>query len=238
MIKRRRIDTNELQVQSGEKNRTSTAFRVSSQDKGPEQYASFCYYRMERMRAIIVPEALAKAAGVELVDRVSHMPVDKRCMIFGSLYKHMDKRPSILDDLAPNRARSKKKAAAAAAMPVAQSLSTHLIGGELTSANDILWLEDEFGRVLLSPDPEFPDGLAVERLVSGISLCAVGKLTEIGTFLVERVIWRPPAALACRLMSLFLFLHLEFSSHRSHAFSLTARSTSLRLFRFRTQLWP
>eukprot|EP00127_Corallochytrium_limacisporum_P006466 Clim_evm9s228 gene=Clim_evmTU9s228 len=141
-------------------------FRVDNRMSG-EQYAMLYFIRLKLMIKNGLKQAALDRWGSELdTVKISKVSETSKCIVIGTVYKQMEKKPSVLDEFADGKAKA--LAEANAKEPKHVSVET-----------DHLILEDESGRCTLSGN------VPVGEVVTGIVMAAKGEEDDEGYFHVE-----------------------------------------------------
>ena len=132
------------------------------------QYSQVYFYRLVKLRPIVIEAAERKWPGVPYV-RVLDVSEEREVFTVGTLYKEMALKPSILDEYTKER-----------------SLGQQLGNARFTQASDGAVLEDENARVTLQTGcPQSGDGgLDVGDMATGTVVAVRGKVAPSGEFVV------------------------------------------------------
>ncbi|TFK55281.1 hypothetical protein OE88DRAFT_1674999 [Heliocybe sulcata] len=139
------------------------------------QYANIYFVRLRLLRGAVEKRAHARWKDVQgspiLVPRVLDVLKSRLCYIVGTVYMDMPQKPNVLADIGRDR-----------------SIPPPPPRDKIYSADDIVSLEDESGRIRLIGEP-----VEKARLVTGVIIAALGMETPNGEFQVVDIC---PAGLA------------------------------------------
>mmetsp|Transcript_17021 Transcript_17021/g.50801 ORF Transcript_17021/g.50801 Transcript_17021/m.50801 type:complete len:486 (+) Transcript_17021:287-1744(+) len=135
-------------------------FRVK--DKSYGQYAQSYFVRLALMRPILKARAQRDFPGLP-VEGILNLPEAKECVVIGTAYKEMKLKPNILDEYVKER-----------------GVSTVADSGKLTSADDVMILEDEKARMVLRSTDDL-----IGRVTTGVALIVKGSAVPGGDFVVS-----------------------------------------------------
>jgi len=131
------------------------------------QYSQVYFYRLVKLRPIVIEAAEQKWPGVPYV-RVLDVSEEREVFTVGTLYKEMALKPSILDEYTKER-----------------SLGQQLGNARFAQASDGAVLEDENARVTLARSAAGDDdGLDVGNMATGTVVAVRGKVAPSGEFVV------------------------------------------------------
>lgn len=131
------------------------------------QYSQVYFYRLVKLRPIVIEAAEQKWPGVPYV-RVLDVSEEREVFTVGTLYKEMALKPSILDEYTKER-----------------SLGQQLGNARFAQASDGAVLEDENARVTLACSGAGEGGgLDVGEMATGTVVAVRGKVAPSGEFVV------------------------------------------------------
>lgn len=136
-----------------------------------QQFDSLYSARLHQLRPTLIERS--REAWGKRKEKVAHVPrvldvvKGQLCYVIGTVYIEMPLKANVLEDIAKD-----------------QSLAAIPAQTKRTSDSDIVMLEDESGRVRLTGDI-----LAGEKLVTGVTLAALGLETPTGDFEVREIVY-------------------------------------------------
>ncbi|KAF8606663.1 hypothetical protein BDV93DRAFT_553821 [Ceratobasidium sp. AG-I] len=147
-------------------------FNLTAGEKNyAQQFDSVYSARLHQLRPTLIERS--KEVWGKRKEKPTHVPrvldvvKGQLCYIIGTAYIEMPLKANVLDDIAKD-----------------QSLAALPVQTKRASETDVVTLEDESGRVALTGDI-----LAGEKLVTGVTLAALGLETSTGDFEVREVIY-------------------------------------------------
>ncbi|GBG66496.1 hypothetical protein CBR_g63079 [Chara braunii] len=130
-----------------------------------QQYSNVYYMRLQLLRPVLKERVQSTWPGMR-ISNVLNLEEGVECAVIGTIYKHMQLKPSILDEYAKERSN----------VPL-------VTASKFVRDDDHLILEDESGRVKL-----VGDGVDVGGYVTGVVVGVLGRETGSGEFHVSALV--------------------------------------------------
>eukprot|EP00249_Psilotum_nudum_P018489 c26833_g1_i1 orf=318-1646(-) len=140
-------------------------FMLRQQKYKGQQYSHLYYCRLHKFRGLL-SSLIQKRWPAVPVRTILGLQEGECCVVVGTLYKHMQLKPSVLDEYSKERA-------------VGPLTEPH----KFMHSDDYLILEDESGRIKLTGDM-----ISCQNYVTGIVIAICGQECSDGEFLVQHIL--------------------------------------------------